>query len=83
MPRQGFEAILEVKVDHLDADLTTRKILDFFQSLDLWNSMVRETNRYVQQRSVTPSSHMKAWENTTAEELQSFMDFCLFVGTQP
>ncbi|ROT63961.1 hypothetical protein C7M84_018125 [Penaeus vannamei] len=67
----------------LHADSTAREILDCFLTPELWDTMTRETNRYVEQRPVTPSSHMKTWENTTVEELQSFIGLRLLMGLQP
>lgn len=65
-----FQAIQGVKVNLLDADSTAKKILDTFLMPELWDTMGWETNQHVEQMLFTPSSHMKAWEGTTAEELQ-------------
>lgn len=62
MRPQGFQAIPEVKTDYLDAHSTAQEFLECFLMPELWNT--RETNRYVEQRLVPPSLHMKTWENT-------------------
>nr|XP_027231163.1 piggyBac transposable element-derived protein 4-like [Penaeus vannamei] len=80
-PFQGVPGVEEACLLH--ADSTAREILDCFLTPELWDTMTRETNRYVEQRPVTPSSHMKTWENTTVEELQSFIGLRLLMGLQP
>ncbi|ROT63946.1 hypothetical protein C7M84_018135 [Penaeus vannamei] len=80
-PPQGVPGVEEACLLH--ADSTAREILDCFLTPELWDTMTRETNRYVEQRPVTPSSHMKTWENTTVEELQSFIGLRLLMGLQP
>ncbi|XP_069982311.1 piggyBac transposable element-derived protein 4-like [Penaeus vannamei] len=66
-PFQGVPGVEETCLLH--ADSTAREILDCFLTPELWDTMTRETNQYVEKRPVTPSSHMKIWENTTVEEL--------------
>ncbi|ROT76067.1 hypothetical protein C7M84_005377 [Penaeus vannamei] len=71
-PFQGVPGVEEACLLH--ADSTAREILDCFLTPELWDTMTRP---------VTPSSHMKTWENTTVEELQSFIGLRLLMGLQP
>lgn len=72
-----------VKVGLLDTDSMAREILHCLLTQDFWKMMAKETNWYVEQRPVTPSSHVKTWENMTAEELQSFIGLHLLLCLQP
>ncbi|XP_042893713.1 piggyBac transposable element-derived protein 4-like [Penaeus japonicus] len=45
--------------------------------------MEAETNLYARQHPPKPSAHMKAWEDTTTQELQRYIALRLLMGIQP
>ncbi|XP_042860555.1 piggyBac transposable element-derived protein 4-like isoform X3 [Penaeus japonicus] len=67
----------------LEKDSTAKEIFNCFFPPELWQTIERETNLYGQQRPPYPSSHMKAWEDTTVEELQMYIALHLLMGVQP
>ena len=67
----------------LEEDSTPKEIFDCFFPPELWNTMATETNRYATQHPMHLSSHMKAWENATVEELEKYVGLRLLMGIQP
>ncbi|XP_047486587.1 piggyBac transposable element-derived protein 4-like [Penaeus chinensis] len=82
--RHGFCGTPGLKEElGLEEDSTPREILDCFFPPDLWQTLETQTNLYAEQHPQHQSSHMKAWEDSTAEELQKYIGLRLLMGVQP
>ena len=83
--RHGFCGTPGVKEElGLTSESTPKDILDCLVPPELWEKVVRETNRYHHQHPPNPSSsHMKDWQDTTVEELQQYVGLRTLMGVQP
>ena len=83
--RHGFCGTPGVKEElGLSEESTPKDILDCLVPPELWEKVVRETNRYHSQHPPNPSSsHRKKWQDTTVEELHQYVALRTLMGVQP
>ena len=70
---RGFTGAPGVKPEDLDSTSSVLDIFGKFFTPELWELMVEETNRYARQNPRKESKKMKAWVNTTVEELKRYV----------
>ena len=84
VPRKyGFDAVPGLQEGLLEPDATPRDVFELFFTPDLWTTMKDETNRYAFQHPRDTSSHMKAWEDVTEDELRTYIALRILMGINP
>ncbi|XP_042893300.1 piggyBac transposable element-derived protein 4-like [Penaeus japonicus] len=66
-----------------EEDSKAKEIFNCLFPPELWETMEAETSLYARQHPHKPSTHMKAWEETSSQELQKYIALHLLMGIQP
>ena len=69
-----------MRLDHLGEHSTPRDLFDEYFTAALWETVVKETNRYAHQRQSTTSGHMKEWVDVTAADVQKYLGLRVLMG---
>ena len=78
--RHGFQGTPGIKAQALNASSSVLDIFGEFFTPELWQLMVCETNRYAAQNCRRTGKKMKAWVETTVEELKKYVGVRLLMA---
>ena len=69
-----------VQLLHLDSNSTPRSIFDEFFTMDLWQTMVEETNLFAFQTLTTQPPKQVTWKDVDVSEVQKYVALRIYMG---